>query len=84
MSSLVDHDFQFPGQTSVYKGKVRDVYTINSDFILMVASDRLSAFDVVLPQGIPHKGQVLNEMAKYFFESTANGESSPIDPIASF
>ena len=50
MSSLVDHDFQFPGQTSVYKGKVRDVYTINSDFILMVASDRLSAFDVVLPQ----------------------------------
>ncbi|MDG1710565.1 MAG: phosphoribosylaminoimidazolesuccinocarboxamide synthase [Schleiferiaceae bacterium] len=88
MSSLVDHDFQFPGQTSVYKGKVRDVYTINSDFILMVASDRLSAFDVVLPQGIPHKGQVLNEMAKYFFESTAdivsNWHIASPDPVVTF
>jgi len=63
-------DFNFPGQTSVYKGKVRDVYTINNDLMVMVASDRISAFDVILPKGIPYKGQVLNQVATHFLEAT--------------
>jgi phosphoribosylaminoimidazole-succinocarboxamide synthase len=62
--------FQFPGQVSLYKGKVRDVYTLNNGLLVMVASDRISAFDHVLPKGIPHKGQVLNQVASYFLEST--------------
>ncbi len=63
-------DFNFKGQTKVYKGKVRDVYTINDKFLVMVASDRISAFDVVLPKGIPYKGQVLNQIAAYFLNAT--------------
>ncbi len=63
-------DFNFKGQTAVYKGKVRDVYTINNKYLVMVASDRISAFDVVLPKGIPYKGQVLNQIAEYFLNAT--------------
>lgn len=63
-------DFNFKGQTAVYKGKVRDVYTINNKYLVMVASDRISAFDVVLPKGIPYKGQVLNQIAAYFLNAT--------------
>jgi len=63
-------DFNFKGQTAVYKGKVRDVYTINDKILVMVASDRISAFDVVLPKGIPYKGQVLNQLAEYFLNAT--------------
>ena len=63
-------DFNFNGQTAIYKGKVRDVYTINSKYLVMVASDRISAFDVVLPKGIPYKGQVLNQIAAYFLNAT--------------
>ncbi|MDE5916426.1 MAG: phosphoribosylaminoimidazolesuccinocarboxamide synthase, partial [Duncaniella sp.] len=59
-TTLVNTDFHFPGQTAFYHGKVRDVYTINDDLLVMVATDRISAFDVILPEGIPYKGQVLN------------------------
>ncbi len=62
--------FRFPGQKSFYKGKVRDVYNINDELLLMVATDRISAFDVVLPAGIPHKGQVLNQIAAVFLDAT--------------
>lgn len=62
--------FQLPGQTAFYKGKVRDVYTIGDDTLVMVASDRISAFDVVLPEPIPFKGQVLNQIASKFLEAT--------------
>ena len=58
--ALTKTDFNFPGQKSVYHGKVRDVYNINDDVLVMVATDRISAFDVVLPEGIPYKGQMLN------------------------
>ncbi|WP_462265503.1 phosphoribosylaminoimidazolesuccinocarboxamide synthase [Mucilaginibacter sp.] len=64
--------FNFPGQTQFYKGKVRDVYTINNQYMVMVVSDRISAFDVVLPEPIPFKGQVLNQIAAYFLEKTAD------------
>jgi phosphoribosylaminoimidazole-succinocarboxamide synthase len=63
-------DFNFPGQTNVYKGKVRDVYSIGEDYLVMVASDRISAFDHILPKGIPYKGQVLNKVATMFLEAT--------------
>jgi phosphoribosylaminoimidazole-succinocarboxamide synthase len=63
-------NFQLPGQTAYYKGKVRDVYTINNDTLVMIASDRISAFDVVLPKGIPYKGQVLNQIAEQFLNAT--------------
>lgn len=63
-------NFQLPGQTAYYKGKVRDVYTINGNTLVMIASDRISAFDVVLPKGIPFKGQVLNQIAAQFLEAT--------------
>jgi phosphoribosylaminoimidazole-succinocarboxamide synthase len=69
--TLTSTNFQFPGQTNVYHGKVRDVYDIKGDLLVMVASDRISAFDVVLPKGIPFKGQVLNQIAAYFLEATA-------------
>lgn len=69
-TTLVKTDFNFPGQTSVYHGKVRDVYDINDDLLVMVATDRISAFDVILPEGIPYKGQVLNQIATYFLEAT--------------
>lgn len=71
MSNVITKtDFNFKGQTAVYKGKVRDVYTINDKILVMVASDRISAFDVVLPKGIPYKGQVLNQLAEYFLNAT--------------
>lgn len=64
------NNFNFPGQTAFYKGKVRDVYTINDEFLVMVASNRISAFDVVLPRPIPYKGQVLNQIAAYMLDQT--------------
>jgi len=70
--TIVSTDFSFPGQKSVYKGKVRDVYNINDDYLVMVVSDRISAFDVVLPKGIPFKGQVLNQIASKFLDATAD------------
>lgn len=70
MSALTETHFQLPGQTAYYKGKVRDVYTIGEDLLVMVVSDRISAFDVVLPRGIPYKGQVLNQVAAHFLEAT--------------
>jgi phosphoribosylaminoimidazole-succinocarboxamide synthase len=63
-------NFRFPGQTAFYRGKVRDVYTIHNDTLLMIASDRISAFDVILPRLIPYKGQVLNQIAAYMLNST--------------
>ena len=63
MEAIVKTDFNFPGQTGHYVGKVRDVYSIGDDYLVMVVSDRISAFDVVLPKGIPFKGQVLNQIA---------------------
>ena len=71
-NTLTRTDFSFPGQTKVYHGKVRDVYTINNDLLVMIATDRISAFDVVLPQGIPYKGQVLNQIAAKFLDATAD------------
>lgn len=71
-TTLVKTDFNFPGQVSVYHGKVRDVYDINNETLVMIATDRISAFDVILPEGIPYKGQVLNQIASYFLESTAD------------
>ena len=71
-NALIKTDFSFPGQVSLYKGKVRDVYNINNDFLVMVASDRISAFDVVLPKGIPYKGQVLNQIAEKFLDATSD------------
>ena len=70
--SLTKTEFNFPGQKSLYKGKVRDVYNINDNFLVMVVSDRISAFDVVLPEGIPYKGQVLNQIAEKFLDATAD------------
>ena len=66
------HNFQFPNQTSLYHGKVRDVYSISTDLLVMIASDRISAFDVILPEPIPFKGQVLNQIAAYMLEATAD------------
>lgn len=68
--ALVRTDFNFPGQKNVYKGKVRDVYTLENDLLVMVASDRISAFDHILPKGIPFKGQVLNQVATMFLDAT--------------
>ncbi|WP_430809713.1 MULTISPECIES: phosphoribosylaminoimidazolesuccinocarboxamide synthase [unclassified Carboxylicivirga] len=70
--AIVKTDYNFPGQKNVYKGKVRDVYNINDDYLVMVVSDRISAFDVVLPKGIPYKGQVLNQIAAKFLDATAD------------
>lgn len=70
--ALVKTDFKFPGQKSVYHGKVRDVYNIDDELLVMVASDRISAFDVILPEGIPYKGQVLNQIAAKFLDATAD------------
>jgi len=72
MEAIVKTDFHFPGQKSVYKGKVRDVYNINDEYLVMLVSDRISAFDVVLPEGIPYKGQVLNQIASKFLDATAD------------
>lgn len=70
--AVVKTDFKFPKQKSIYKGKVRDVYNIDDQFLVMVVSDRISAFDVVLPEGIPYKGQVLNQIADKFLDATAD------------
>lgn len=72
MKALTHTDFNFPGQKSVYHGKVRDVYNINDELMVMVATDRISAFDVVLPKGIPFKGQVLNQIAATFLDATSD------------
>jgi phosphoribosylaminoimidazole-succinocarboxamide synthase len=68
---ILRSDFNFPGQKDVYHGKVRDVYNINDDYLVMIATDRISAFDVVLPRGIPYKGQVLNQIADRFLDASA-------------
>ena len=70
MSSLTFTDFKFPEQKGVYHGKVRDVYNIADKYLVMVATDRISAFDVILPKGIPFKGQVLNQIAAQFLDAT--------------
>jgi phosphoribosylaminoimidazole-succinocarboxamide synthase len=72
MQALVKTDFSFPNQKGVYKGKVRDVYNIDGKYMVMVVSDRISAFDVVLPVGIPYKGQVLNQIAAKFLDATSD------------
>ncbi len=72
MKALTKTDFNFEGQKSVYHGKVRDVYNINDDLMVMVATDRISAFDVILPKGIPYKGQVLNQIAAKFLDATTD------------
>jgi phosphoribosylaminoimidazole-succinocarboxamide synthase len=71
-NAIVRTDFNFPGQKSVYHGKVREVYDINNEYLVMIVSDRISAFDVVLPKGIPYKGQVLNQIAAKFLDATAD------------
>ena len=70
MTALVKTDFQFPKQSSVYHGKVRDVYNINDEQLVMVVTDRISAFDVILPKGIPYKGEILNRIAAKFLDAT--------------
>ena len=72
MATLVRTDYNFEGQKSVYHGKVRDVYDINDEVLVMIATDRISAFDVILPKGIPSKGQVLNQIAATFLDATAD------------
>ena len=83
--TLVRTDFHFPGQNGVYHGKVRDVYTFGDDTLVMIATDRISAFDVVLPKGIPYKGQVLNQIASTFLDATAdivpNWKTASPDPM---
>ncbi|MGL4956350.1 MAG: phosphoribosylaminoimidazolesuccinocarboxamide synthase [Bacteroidales bacterium] len=71
-TAITATQFDFPKQTHFYKGKVRDVYTINEDLLVMIATDRISAFDVVLPKGIPYKGQMLNQIAAKFLDATAD------------
>jgi len=86
MKATLSTDFHFPGQVEKYTGKVRDVYSIGSDYLVMVATDRISAFDVVLPKGIPYKGQVLNQIASKFLDATAdilpNWKIAEVDPMA--
>jgi|SRR6185437_1241050 len=72
MKAITETKFKFPGQKSFYKGKVRDVYNINDEVLAMIVSDRVSAFDVVLPKGIPYKGQVLNQIAAHFMKATTD------------
>lgn len=69
-STVTDTNFNFPGQKSIYKGKVREVYSLANDIVVMIASDRISAFDHILPKGIPYKGQVLNQVATHFLDAT--------------
>lgn len=86
-NTITKTDFNFPGQTKVYHGKVREVYSIDNNLLVMIATDRISAFDTVLPKGIPYKGQVLNQLAAKFMESTAdivpNWISDTPDPMVS-
>lgn len=70
MNTITNTNFNFPGQQSVYKGKVREVYSLDNDLLVMIATDRLSAFDVVMPKGIPYKGQILNQIATKFMKQT--------------
>jgi phosphoribosylaminoimidazole-succinocarboxamide synthase len=72
IKTISDTDYQFPDQTTVYHGKVRDVYTIANKYMVSIATDRISAFDVILPRAIPYKGQVLNQLAAYFLEKTSD------------
>jgi phosphoribosylaminoimidazole-succinocarboxamide synthase len=72
MNALTNTDFHFDGQKNVYHGKVRDVYTVKNDLLVMIATDRISAFDVVLPKGIPYKGQMLNQIAAKFLDATSD------------
>ena len=85
MKALTHTDYQFPGQVSVYHGKVRDVYDIDGRTLVMVATDRISAFDVILPEGIPYKGQVLNQIASKFLDATTdicpNWKQATPDPM---
>ena len=87
MKALEKTNYTFPNQTKYYEGKVRDVYTINHDKLVMIVSDRISAFDVVLPEGIPYKGQVLNQIAQHFLKATSdivpNWLESVPDPVVS-
>lgn len=84
-NTLTTTNYHFAGQTSVYHGKVRDVYSIANDTLVMIATDRISAFDVILPQGIPYKGQVLNQIAEKFLDATAdiipNWKQATPDPM---
>jgi len=88
IETILSSDYNFPGQKSVYKGKVRDVYNIDDNFLMMIVSDRISAFDVVLPKGIPYKGQVLNQIASKFLDATAdivpNWKIASPDPNVTF
>ena len=88
IKTILSSDYKFPGQKGVYKGKVRDVYDINGNYLLMVVSDRISAFDVVLPRGIPFKGQVLNQIASKFLDATSdivpNWKIASPDPNVTF
>lgn len=85
-TTLMKTDYHFPGQTAVYHGKVRDVYTIDGNLMVMIATDRISAFDVILPEGIPYKGQVLNQIASYFLDASSeivpNWKLAVPDPMA--
>ena len=84
-NTIIKTNFDFPNQTNIYKGKVRDVYKIGSDLLVMIATDRISAFDTVLPVGIPYKGQVLNQIATKFLDMTEdiieNWKLSSPDPV---
>ena len=84
-NTLTTTNYNFPGQTHVYHGKVRDVYSIGQDILVMIATDRISAFDVILPEGIPYKGQVLNQIASKFLDATAdivpNWKQASPDPM---
>ena len=86
MKAITHTDFHFPGQDDKYVGKVRDVYFLDGKYILLIATDRISAFDVVLPKGIPCKGQVLNQIASGFLDATAdivpNWKVAEVDPMA--
>jgi len=86
--TILNSGYSFPGQKSIYKGKVRDVYNIEDKYLLMVVSDRISAFDVVLPRGIPYKGQVLNQIAAKFLDATKdivpNWKIATPDPTVTF
>jgi phosphoribosylaminoimidazole-succinocarboxamide synthase len=86
--TILTSNYSFPGQKSIYKGKVRDVYNIDDKYLLMIVSDRISAFDVVLPKGIPYKGQVLNQIAAKFLDATndivPNWKIATPDPTVTF
>jgi phosphoribosylaminoimidazole-succinocarboxamide synthase len=88
IKTILSSNYSFPGQRSIYKGKVRDVYNIDDKYLLMIVSDRISAFDVVLPKGIPYKGQVLNQIAAKFLDVTSdivpNWKIATPDPTVTF